>query len=371
MYTLTLAKIARDFLPNGTVDDQIANLAEKTLDSYPIFSDDYRVHLNNLIFRHYYYYEIGFETYSMFKFELNNKMNEIMPYYNKLYETTLFEFDWKNDVDYLTESEEKNNAREMFGKQFGSVDVNITNTNSDSTFTPNTVDKTTYGKTEHQTGESSGDDFETNNNEETVRNGSTVEKKYGKGLKIDEHSGTDKTTDTMGISNTKKFSETPQGTISDVKAGKYLTNVTIDEPGNGSNTTNLTHGETVKVTTSPSTETTTTTYDGISNISNNEKNNETHSKNESLKTNSGSDFIEKTGNEKTETNSDSSENKKRNTSEAGENVSGAEKTINNRVSGKQNSGKSYSQLLQEYRDVLINVDMLLIDDLGDCFMQIF
>ena len=55
------------------------------LDSYPIFDENYRETLNNNILNHYLMNEIGFETAELFKFYLNQKMNEIMPYYNELY----------------------------------------------------------------------------------------------------------------------------------------------------------------------------------------------------------------------------------------------------------------------------------------------
>ena len=55
------------------------------LDSYPIFDENYRETLNNNILNHYLMNEIGFETPELFKFYLNQKMNEIMPYYNELY----------------------------------------------------------------------------------------------------------------------------------------------------------------------------------------------------------------------------------------------------------------------------------------------
>ena len=62
------------------------------LDKYPIFDENYRKELNEKIINHYYFREIGFETAELWKFYLNNTLNEIMPYYNELYKTTLFEF---------------------------------------------------------------------------------------------------------------------------------------------------------------------------------------------------------------------------------------------------------------------------------------
>lgn len=63
------------------------------LDSYPIFDESYRSTLNDKIIRHYYFREIGFETSAQFAWFLRNTMNERMPYFNKLYESELVQFD--------------------------------------------------------------------------------------------------------------------------------------------------------------------------------------------------------------------------------------------------------------------------------------
>ena len=63
------------------------------LDVYPIFDESYRAGLNAKIIEHYYFREIGLETAGLFKRFLNRKMNEIMPYYNQLYMSTLISFD--------------------------------------------------------------------------------------------------------------------------------------------------------------------------------------------------------------------------------------------------------------------------------------
>lgn len=55
------------------------------LKNYPIFDENYRDTLNQNILHHYYENEIGFETASLFKFYLNQTLNEIMPKYNEMY----------------------------------------------------------------------------------------------------------------------------------------------------------------------------------------------------------------------------------------------------------------------------------------------
>lgn len=69
-----------------TIKSLIDNKFDFGLQDYPIFDEDYRDHLNDMILKHYYMSEIGFETANLFKQYLNNKMNEIMPYYNTLYQ---------------------------------------------------------------------------------------------------------------------------------------------------------------------------------------------------------------------------------------------------------------------------------------------
>lgn len=68
-----------------TIKTLIDNKFDFKMDSYPIFDENYRETLNNNILNHYYENEIGFETASLFRFYLNQKLNEIMPYYNELY----------------------------------------------------------------------------------------------------------------------------------------------------------------------------------------------------------------------------------------------------------------------------------------------
>ena len=68
-----------------TIKNLIENKFDLGLQEYPIWNESYRQILNQKIINHYYINEIGFETANLFKFYLNNKMNEIMPYYNNLY----------------------------------------------------------------------------------------------------------------------------------------------------------------------------------------------------------------------------------------------------------------------------------------------
>lgn len=75
----------------------------------PIFNPQYRENLFTKILRHYYTREIGFETYGIWRLHLNNKMYEIMPYYNQLYSSTELEFEPLGNYD-LTRSLTRNGS---------------------------------------------------------------------------------------------------------------------------------------------------------------------------------------------------------------------------------------------------------------------
>jgi hypothetical protein len=55
------------------------------LGSYPIFDEEYRAILNGKIVDEYFTREIGTETIDNFALMMRRKMDQIMPYYNKLY----------------------------------------------------------------------------------------------------------------------------------------------------------------------------------------------------------------------------------------------------------------------------------------------
>lgn len=70
---------------------------------YPIFDESYKPVLETKIIRHFYTREICAETTGLWKFWLENKLNEIMPYYNELYKSALLEYNPLYDTDYTTD----------------------------------------------------------------------------------------------------------------------------------------------------------------------------------------------------------------------------------------------------------------------------
>ena len=68
----------------------------------PMFKGEEEAHRAGLlkkILLHYYSREIGYETVGLWKLKLNQKLIEIMPYYNQLYESELIQFDPLKNVD--------------------------------------------------------------------------------------------------------------------------------------------------------------------------------------------------------------------------------------------------------------------------------
>lgn len=69
---------------------------------FPIFDESYRKELCCKILKHFYTREIGAETVGLWKLWLNERMELIMPYYNKMYEGVNKKFDIFGDVDLTT-----------------------------------------------------------------------------------------------------------------------------------------------------------------------------------------------------------------------------------------------------------------------------
>lgn len=88
--------------------DSIDEVIEKSYlkifnnDKIPMFNgetESHRALLLKKILLHYYTREIGYETVGLWKLKLNQKLIEVMPYYNQLYESELIKFDPLKNVD--------------------------------------------------------------------------------------------------------------------------------------------------------------------------------------------------------------------------------------------------------------------------------
>lgn len=144
---------------------------------YPIFDENYRSVLETKIIKHYYTREIGAETVGLWKLWLDERMNNIMPYYNQLYKSELLEFNPLYDTDITTDSNRKIKHEE------NSTDKNVR--------TDNLANKNT--RTDNLSTDNSYEDHDTD-------------------------SGTN--------NNLTAYSDTPQNGLTGVTELNYLTNAT-------------------------------------------------------------------------------------------------------------------------------------------------
>lgn len=242
---------------------------------FPIFDETYRLILEKKILRHYYMREIGEETVGLWQLRLNSRLNEIMPYYNKLYNSELITFDPMKDTDYTKSGDRSGESSE--GK------TEEGKTHSTTTMTGTVTDEATGSNTQHETG--------TDND-----------------VRKNDH--------------WDYYSDTPQGTVSNLENLSYLTNARhITDDGTGSTRTkNLT-------TTNEADTENTRTYN--------------------------------TTNETNGTNSMEGTKQANSTEEYAEHVLG------------KMPGKSYSKLLMEFRETFLNIDMMIINDLSDLFFGLW
>lgn len=107
--------------------DDILNISwSKIFSDFPIFDEDYRPELCKKILRHYYTREICCETVGRWKLFLSDKMNNIMPYYNQLYQSELLEIQPLVSVDRCV-------SHKGSGDETKTTSSNATNTNSSRT----------------------------------------------------------------------------------------------------------------------------------------------------------------------------------------------------------------------------------------------
>lgn len=162
------------------IEDVITGAIPNIFDfDFPIFDESYRSVLERKILMHFYTREICEETVGLWKLRLNTRLNEIMPYYNKLYKSELLNFNpLYTDNLTRTRTTKLNSKRETDNN--GKVD---TTNNSNS----------------------QGSESGTTNN-----NGNDL------------------------------YSDTPQGSLNGVESGTYLTNArkTSDTSTSNSNTSN-------------------------------------------------------------------------------------------------------------------------------------
>lgn len=114
---------------SGDVDGIIAKSWSKIFtDKAPFFDENYRSVLCQKILKHYYLREICCETVGIWILWMNTRLEEIMPYYNQLYESAKIKFNPMHDVDLTREHKRTENETASGNRDTtGNRDTNITN----------------------------------------------------------------------------------------------------------------------------------------------------------------------------------------------------------------------------------------------------
>ena len=229
---------------------------------WPIYDELYRNPLEYKILRHFYTREIAFETAGLWQLKLCDKLNMIMPYYNKLYRSELYTFNPLYDVD-LTKDREASRETETTG------------TNS-----------------------TTGEFTETTGTEKSVEG---------------EDSRTTQNTTSGNQWNT--YQDTPQGALTNVQNESYLTDARHITDSGTNNTTDA-----------------------------------------------GTD-------ERHETTSQDRSGTNETTGSSTENITDTDSYIEHVVGS--NGGSSYSRKLMEFRETLLNIDAMVIEELNDLFFLLW
>ena len=243
-----------DSQPASNVDEVIEKSWNKIFGDIPIYDESYRKLLCCKILKQFYLREIASETVGIWKMWLTERMNMIMPYYNQLYQSTTLEFNPLYDVDLNT----THNLKDT-GKNSSTIHGEDSNTRTDNLSS----------------------------------------------LRTDDLKHTD-------VNNQwDKYSDTPQGALTGVEDGEYLTDArNITDNGNSADT--------------------------------------------------GTQRVDNTGTQMNAGTSDSSSNG---------NYSSL-KEYSEHVQGKR-SGVTYSKMLMEYRDTMLNIDQMIIGELSDLFFLLW
>ena len=173
----------------NSVDEILNESWNKIFTTNATFYDPaYKPIICKKILKHYYTREIAAETVGLWLLWMNTKLEEILPYYNKLWSSALLEFDPFKDVDYTktgarkgTKTEEQSGQFNTSGNASNTRTDNLTQTNEVSAWDASTFqnrDKTTNSGTQRNAGTKTNSgtvrDAGSLANTGTVRNAGTV-----------------------------------------------------------------------------------------------------------------------------------------------------------------------------------------------------
>lgn len=312
--------------------------------NYPLFDEEYKPVLETKILKHYYGREIGAETVGRWKLWLDMRMNEIMPYYNKLYDLYSREFNPLYDTDYYRKIDRIND-------KIGNEESKQGGGTTESIDIADTLNKGGTITEEHEgdiTDEKTG----------SIRNKHTGTITDNRDISVTDSGSDVHTTVKTNINDRwEMFQDTPQGSLDNVRNETYLTNVkhTTDDTTGSQDTLTITYGK-VESTNDDNTRTLNNQDEEF--FGTTDKRTLGNTDTTTLNTEDG-----RIVHNDTVRNIDT--NQKRDTT-----LNTTEDYLEH-VYGKMNSGLTYIKAISEYRKNLLNIDMLIIKDLSDLFMQLW
>ena len=317
-----------------SINDIINNSRAQIFGNYPIFDEAYRETLETKILKHYYTREICEETVGLWKLRLNSRMNEIMPFYNKLYSSELISFNPMYDVDLTTEhlrSEDTvGNSKSSSNDDRNEHRIGEIENNRESEETNQRTDNRTINENTERTNESNSTGNSTNSTNSNTKNST-----QNSDIKVQKD----------------KYSDTPQGGLTGIENDDYLTNVRIID---GNNTTMANASQEANANGENIYADKNTTKDNASSVNKENLNSKNvNSNNETNKSSSSDVFNSKFKSNKNDEHS----------------INSTEDYLEH-VHGKR-GGISYAKMLMEYRESFLNIDKMIINDIDDLFFGLW
>lgn len=347
-YTISILELIREYTADSAlpISKRIDLAIPKIFDfNFPIYEESHRVVLERKILMHYLNKEIGLETPDLWKLYLENRFNEIMPYYNELYrlQNEMMGIDFLHDTDLKIDEEHSDTEN---GTQENKLDT--TNETIGKNTEKDTLSSTTT-TSESSSTTSTGTTTNTTTSSESVEN-----KEKGTQTISDTATSATTTNGSENVSSNTVTSSFPQGRLA---GGNYADGSSDTTTKNTSSSTNNVESTDNKTISDDKTATQTST---------------SQTKNDG----SNSDKTETTQSSKNEQ-SDTRDNLQNSNLNSSGSQSGIENFENNN-SGNRNEKKyglsgnrTIASMILEYRDSILNIDKMIIDDLSDLFITIY
>ena len=289
------------------IDEVIAQVVDKIIPAYPAPNiadgESKQKAFNKKFLKHFWVREIGCETYGLWRLRLDQKLNEIMPYYNQLYEeAALLAGNPFDNVHLVTERSIKEDG--------------VTNRAGNT-------ETSKQGKGGRETGSTSDTTTTTDGSVNTTSSGKS--------------DGTSTNSSDTNRTDTDRYSDTPQGGMENfgerLEDNEWITNARIVDSKQTSKDTGTTTANTSG----------TVNETSESNGTNKNKFNET----------------ENTANEESGSENYTSDTNRKNKIDYEQILSGRDGRF------------TYGKQIAEYRQTLINIDKMVLDELATLFMLVY